>query len=126
MSTASRLRQVTPKPPAHRKKRQPYKPSPFDVTGFQDREHKALVKANTNERQAKAGDKGRSLPRAAQDAKRRVKNWPAWIRDGFESEIHYAVHHNKAGLIAALRSGDAHHPLLATALEANRLGLIKV
>lgn len=63
--------------------------------------------------------------RPSSRGKRRVKNWPTWIRDGFESEIHYEVHHNRAGLVAALNSGDVHHPLLATALEANRLGLLK-
>jgi hypothetical protein len=126
MSTASRLRQSSPKTPASRaNKRQSYKPSPFDVTSFQDREHKALVKANQKERDEKASYRGRRHPHP-QDAKLRVKNWPTWIRDGFASEIHYAVHHDKAGLLNALRSGDAHHPLLPTALEASRLGLIKV
>lgn len=74
----------------------------------------------------RATPRPRKTNRPSSRGKRRVKNWPAWIRDGFASEIHYAVHHDKAGLIAALRSGDAHHPLLLTALEASRLGLIKV
>jgi hypothetical protein len=45
MSKASRLRQTTPKPPAARsKKRQPYKPTPLNVTEYQRTAHAQLIR----------------------------------------------------------------------------------
>lgn len=133
MSIASRQRQVVrdarlcrTKPaynprPVHNE----YEPSPFDVTALQDHAHKSAVADSAKIRQKKAGKIG-AFKHWLAAYSNRVQFWPAWKRDGHESEVHYAVKHNLHGLWFALREGGETHPLFSTATKALELGLIKL
>ncbi len=94
----------------------------LSITDLQNQSHKALVEAQRKDRFKEDGLRG-AFANEQRAFEQQVKFWPPWRRDGFESEIHYVVHHNKLALYQAY--GDPSHPMHEKAKEARKLGLLQ-